>query len=118
MDIKKETSNIVLSARDFMLRVTEGEDTGVIFVLSEDRMTVGRSKVGHVDIEIHEVFAAPSHFEIYWDESLKGHSVRDLGARNKVYINGHALETHARKELRLGDKIRVGNTKFVYEKGA
>ena len=34
MGIKKETSNLVSSARDFVLRVIEGEDTGMIFALS------------------------------------------------------------------------------------
>jgi len=118
MGIKKATSNIVSSARDFVLRVTEGDDTGMIFVLSEDRMIVGRSKVGHVDIEIHEVFAAPSHFEIYWDELINSHAVRNWKAKIPVIINGHALEINAAKELRLGDEIRVGNTKLIYERAA
>lgn len=116
MGIKKETSNTVSSAPDFVLRVIEGDDTGMIFVLSEERMIVGRSTA--VDIEIHEIFARQRHFEIYWDESTNGHIVRDWGAPNKVYINDHALEAHATKELRLGDEIRVGKTKFVYEKAA
>jgi len=116
MGTKKETSNIVSATRDFVLRVIEGNDTGMIFALSKDRMIVGRSALGRVDIEMREVYAAPRHFEIYWDESMNSHSVRDLGARNKVYINDHALEIHATKELRLGDEIRVGNTKLIYKK--
>jgi pSer/pThr/pTyr-binding forkhead associated (FHA) protein len=116
MGTKKRTSNIVSATRDFVLRVIEGKDAGRIFALSKDRMIVGRSAEGHVDIEIHEVYAAPRHFEIYWDESINSHLVRDWGARNLVYINDHALETHATKELRLGDEIRIGNTKLMYEK--
>jgi pSer/pThr/pTyr-binding forkhead associated (FHA) protein len=116
MGIKKETSNTGSSTRDFVLRATEGEDSGMIFDLSKERMIVGRSTV--VDIEIHEIFAAQRHFEIYWDESMKGHLVRDWGARNKIFINDHALETHATKELQLGDEIRVGNTKLIYEKAS
>jgi pSer/pThr/pTyr-binding forkhead associated (FHA) protein len=116
--MSKKNSNIVSATCDFVLRVTKGADTGMIYALSKDRMIVGRSAVGRVDIEIHEVYAAPRHFEIYWDESINGHLVRDWGARNKVYINNHALEIHAAKELRLGDEIRIGNTIFIYERSA
>jgi len=116
MSIKKGTSNIVSGTRDFVLRVIQGKDAGMIFALSKDRMIAGRSASGLDDIEIHEVYAAPRHFEIYWEESINSHAVRDWGARNKVYINDHALEIHATKELRLGDEIRVGNTIFTYER--
>lgn len=116
MGTKKGTSNIVSATCNFVLRVTKGADTGMIFALSKDRMIVGRSEVGLVDIEIHEIYAAPRHFEIYWDESINSHVVRDWGARNKVHINDHALEIHATKELRLGDEIRVRNTIFIYER--
>lgn len=116
MTKKKGNSNIVSATRDFVLRVTNGADTGMIFALSKDRMIVGRSAEGLVDIEVHEIYAAPRHFEIYWDESINSHVVRDWGARNKVYINDHTIEIHATKELRLSDEIRVGNTIFIYER--
>jgi pSer/pThr/pTyr-binding forkhead associated (FHA) protein len=116
MRIKKGSSNFVLSAGDFVLRVMEGVDRGMIFTLSKDRMIVGRSARGSVDIEIHEIYAAQLHFEIFWNEAIKYHAVRDLGARNKIYINDHALEIHGVKELQLGDEICVGNTRFAYEK--
>ncbi len=99
---------------DFVLRVTKGADTGKVVGLTKERMLIGRSRF--VDIEIHEIYAAPRHFEIYWDESINGHVVKDLGARNKVYINDHALKIHAARELRLDDEIRVGNTTFIYER--
>jgi len=116
MGAKKRVSKILSAPYEFVLRVKEGADKGIIFALSKDRMIVGRSAVAHADIEINEIFAAPSHFEIYWDESIKSHIVGDRGARNKVYVNGHALKILTAKELRLGDEIRVGNTIFIYER--
>jgi pSer/pThr/pTyr-binding forkhead associated (FHA) protein len=116
MNIKKRSPNFLLSADDFVLHVIEGVDRDMVFTLSKDRMIVGRSIAGLVDIEIHEIYAAQRHFEIFWDESSKCHAVRDLGARNKIYINDHALEIHGEKKLQLDDEIRIGNTKFAYEK--
>ncbi len=116
MGTKKRASKILSAPCEFVLRVTKGADSGIIFALSMDKMIVGRSAVGHADIEINEIYAAPGHFEIFWDESKNRHVIRDRGARNKVYVNGHVLKIFATKELRLGDEIRVGNTIFIYEK--
>lgn len=62
---KKGNSETKLAFHNFVLRVATGEDTGMIFVLSKDRMVVGRSQVKLPDIEIHEFFAAPWQFTIY-----------------------------------------------------
>ena len=77
-------------------------------------MIVGRSI--EADIEIHEIGAARKHFEIYWDKSINSHVVRDCGSLNAVFINDHKYEMQATKKLQLGDKIRVGNTTFIYER--
>ena len=50
---------------------------------------------------------------LYRDGSL---SVEDLASANGTYVNGERIR--ARRELKTGDKIRVGTTEIVFSEAA
>ena len=79
-----------------------------IIDLKTSAVTIGRSLDS--DIVLVEDAASAEHCRI----ERKGESFRlvDLGSTNKTWVNGHKIKT---TDLRHGDEIRAGQTKFVFE---
>ncbi|MCS7260429.1 MAG: FHA domain-containing protein, partial [Anaerolineae bacterium] len=67
-------------------------------------------------IPIDDPLVSPHHAEITWVAEAQGAGawvIRDLGSPNGTYVNDTLLTTSHR--LRVGDRIRLGNTLFTYE---
>jgi len=88
------------------LEVIEGSDTGKVFQLSGDHVTLGRNDDSGICLGDPSV--SGKHAELRRDEA--GYSIRDLGSRNGTIVNGQAIEAAAR--LNRGDVIVVGDTRL------
>jgi len=66
-----------------------------------------------VDVRLHDPLVAKEHFEICWDEHLRVHTVRNLGARYQPSANGDPIGLE-RRPLSVGDVITIGNWTLEY----
>lgn len=104
----------VVDASPFVLRVTGPVGSG-LHRLPRGRTIVGRSRVGHPDIEIGEIGAAPRHCVLDWDDHLACHRLMVWG-RNGVRVNGALVFAEAEPRLlSAGDELRIGSTSLRYE---
>ena len=71
-------------------------------------LTIGRSIAN--DVVLVEDAASAEHCRI--ERTSESFRLVDLGSTNKTWVNGHKIKT---TDLRHGDEIRVGQTKFVFE---
>lgn len=69
---------------------------------------LGRSSECHITIE--DPLVSREHAKIEVDRGVV--TVRDLGSRNGVKVNGIAI--HAPVTLKTGDRIRIGTQEFVF----
>jgi DNA-binding response OmpR family regulator len=85
-----------------MLIVYEGELEGQRWILDQDQMTIGRGK--DCEIALPERLVSRQHARIerhggsYW--------LRDLGSKNRTYINGQELGDKS-YQLKDGDEIQI-----------
>jgi predicted component of type VI protein secretion system len=97
----------------FALRVT-GPMGSWIHRLSKGRTIVGRTKTA--DVEISEIFAAPNHCALDWDERLACH-VLSVWGPNGVSVDGTFLpEESESRPLSTGDELRLGDVSLRYER--
>ncbi len=91
------------------LIVVEGLTRGLVFGLREEPLTVGRS--GAADIVLsHD--KKVSHFHAkFLPVGPERYVVQDLGSTNGTHVNGEAIE---QSPLRVGDRVQIGRTHFVY----
>jgi pSer/pThr/pTyr-binding forkhead associated (FHA) protein len=76
--------------------------------LTEKALTIGRS--ADADVLILDEKASRVHCGIrFWDGDFY---IKDLKSKNGTFVNDRAIDIHL---LRVGDKIRVGSSIFVYE---
>ena len=82
---------------------------GAAYDLSEGAV-LGRSDAA--DIRLEDSFASGRHTEL----GLRGDTmvVEDLGSTNGTYLNGEPLT--GPQPLRPGDRIRIGDSEFVFER--
>jgi len=96
------------------LRVVGGPDTGVVFVLLVNRVSIGRGEEN--DIVLTDIKASRTHAELILTASGVA-MLHDAGSSNGLVING----VHQFKgQLRTGDKIGIGLTVLEFigaEKG-
>jgi pSer/pThr/pTyr-binding forkhead associated (FHA) protein len=85
-----------------------GLSSGASFAV-DTSATIGRSP--QTDIPIEDQFASGRHARIY--ERGGQLYVEDMGSTNGTYLNGRRLGS--REQLRVDDRIRIGDTEFRYE---
>jgi pSer/pThr/pTyr-binding forkhead associated (FHA) protein len=84
-------------------RVLGGPDNGVVFVMTGNRVSVGRGPEN--DIILTDIKASRRHFEVSFNMGIA--VLRDAGSQHGVLING-AQQKQA--TLRTGDKVGIGET--------
>lgn len=77
-------------------------------VRDEDLLRVGRSLDN--DVVLDDPSASKYHAELIWDG--KACRVKDLGSKNKVFVNG--IPVPGERPLKNGDVIAFGAEDFVY----
>lgn len=90
------------------LIVIDGEDSGQIFKLTSNAVSIGRSS--GATIRINDKAVSRKHFLLEVGPAFV--TFIDLQSSNGTYVNG---ERTAKKKLVNGDKIRVGNTTLKFE---
>jgi hypothetical protein len=90
------------------LTIVSGEDTGLMFPLTEAEYLIGRQRDNQ--ISLGDLGVSGHHVRIY--RGPEGYAIEDLKSRNGTWLNG-ARSFHAL--LRSGDVIRIGATELRYE---
>jgi serine phosphatase RsbU (regulator of sigma subunit) len=93
------------------LVVESGVDGGMIFPLSEPRITLGRSVSNSIQIIDRKV--SRRHSEILFKNG--SYIFKDLGSKNGSFIEGKIIKNE--NELVNGNKIKIGETVLVFESG-
>jgi len=86
----------------------KGDKKGQKFELSGQRTTIGRKPTNTLVIE--DPVSSSYHCEIV--RGLNGYTIRDLGSTNGTLVNSEMV-TEA--QLTHGARIRIGNTRFVFQ---
>jgi hypothetical protein len=92
----------------YAIRVVKGDLTGSLFPIDE-RLDIGRSAV--CDVQLLEDGVSKAHAAIVEKEE-DVYAIVDLLSRNGLYVNGERL---SHSHLKLGDRVRIGATEFVFE---
>ncbi|MBL4846957.1 MAG: FHA domain-containing protein [Planctomycetes bacterium] len=92
-----------------MLHVTEGLDTGRLFELGAEAITLGRNAEN--TIVLNDTAVSGVHTKIMRDEAGQ-FTIHDMQSTNGTFLNGRE---HGASDLRHGDTIRIGSTTFVFE---
>lgn len=90
------------------LRMTNGEDSGLVIPLTDPEYLVGRHRDN--SIRIPDLGISAFHARLY--RGPEGFIVEDLKSRNGVWVNG-ARVLHA--TLMHGDQLHMGQTDLIYE---
>ncbi len=85
-----------------MLIVYEGKLEGQKWLIDQDRILIGRSN--DCDIVLPERQVSRQHAQIERDQN--GYLLRDLGSKNKTYVNGQELLEEPYR-LKDGDEIQI-----------
>ena len=85
------------------LRVLGGPDSGVVFIVTAPRVTIGRGEEN--DIVLTDLKASRKHAEISLTQA--GAMIIDLGSSHGLVVNG---VPQRQAQLRNGDKIGFGQT--------
>ncbi|HET89776.1 MAG TPA: FHA domain-containing protein [Chloroflexi bacterium] len=85
-----------------MLIVYEGELEGQRWMLDQDRVLIGRGT--DCDIVVPDRQVSRQHARIERDDG--GYLLRDLGSKNRTYVNGQELGSTPYR-LRDGDEIQI-----------
>jgi len=90
------------------LTITSGDDTGLMFPLTEAEYLIGRQRDNQIPLA--DLGVSGHHVRIY--RGPEGYAIEDLKSRNGTWLNG-ARTFHAL--LHNGDMIRIGATELRYE---
>jgi hypothetical protein len=90
------------------LTITNGEDAGLMFPLTESEYLIGRQRDNQISLA--DLGVSGHHVRIY--RGPEGYTIEDLKSRNGTWLNG-ARSFHAL--LKTGDQIRIGATEMRYE---
>lgn len=93
------------------LKVVQGPDKGVVFVVTGARVTIGRGDEN--DVMFMDLKSSRKHAEMALDASGLW-SVRDLGSANGIVHNGSVTRA---AQLKKGDTIAIGETVFEFTPG-
>lgn len=90
-------------AEQARMRVLGGPDSGVVFVVTSNRVTIGRGEEN--DVILTDLKASRKHAELVLGTA--GFIVRDLGSAHGILVNG---KPQKQVPLKSGDKIGLGET--------
>jgi len=76
-----------------------------------DKLVLGRAETCH--IVLSDADASREHAEVFRD--LDGVTIRNLGSKNGVVVQGHAVQ---QRRLRDGDEVVLGKTRLLFEEPA
>jgi pSer/pThr/pTyr-binding forkhead associated (FHA) protein len=85
-----------------------GYEPGAVFDLS-DGATMGRGS--SADIEVDDPFASSAHARIFQRGDFM--FIEDMGSTNGTFLNGRQLRRA--EQLKMADKIRIGDTEYRYQ---
>ena len=91
------------------LFVEKGEQAGMIFPVRDQSVSIGRgpdNAIQIIDTRMSRNHAVLSFADGKW-------SVRDLGSKNGVQVNGKPIS--GQQPLAVGDRIQVGDTVLAFE---
>jgi pSer/pThr/pTyr-binding forkhead associated (FHA) protein len=96
--------------RPSILELVRGQETTQRFVLSDERILVGREEGAEIQLASREV----SRRHLLVTRQGSEFSILDLDSRNGVYLNG--IKVHS-ATLRDGDTLQIGELVFVFHQG-
>lgn len=88
------------------LVVLIGKNAGQVIPISDNRFFIGRAEDCHLRPRDERV--SRHHCAILSEEGFV--AIRDFGSRNGTFVNGERV--HPERELRNGDRLKVGNLEF------
>ena len=91
-----------------LLTVVEGLDVGLKIDCIANRVNIGRRNTN--ELPLSDMNTSRLHSYIVYEEGH--HVIHDAKSLNGTYVGGQRI-TH--KELKNGDRIKVGNTVILYE---
>lgn len=92
-----------------ILHVSEGPDSGRLFTLVGDQVTIGRNAEN--TIVLNDTAISGVHTKITRDEHGR-FTVQDQASTNGTFLNGKEQRT---SDLRHGDELRIGSTAMIFE---
>jgi pSer/pThr/pTyr-binding forkhead associated (FHA) protein len=93
----------------FRLLCLTGENKGVAYFLTGQRVILGRSE--KADIVLKDLKSSREHAELVVNE--EDYIVTDLGSQNGIVVNDLKVKQH---KLKDGDKLIIGSTVFKFGK--
>jgi two-component system, cell cycle response regulator len=100
----------------FYFTVIEGPDFGRVFLLEKSETVVGRSD--EADIQVDDEKVSRKHLKIslvannFQKNEQRNAVAIDLNSKNGIFLNGVRVYE---KELRSGDKLKIGDTILKFE---
>jgi len=91
-----------------LLTVVEGLDTGLKVGCASGRINIGRRNTN--ELPLADINTSRLHAYIVYEDNC--HVLHDAKSLNGTYVGNHRI-TH--KQLKNGDRIKVGNTVIAYE---
>lgn len=94
--------------------IVSGPSIQKVIRLTEQPLTIGRSKQAMPDVEIDEADAAPRHCVVQWNAEGQCHAIRVFGPSG-VWLNDSLLPGDGMlHSLAIGSRFRIGSTMFMY----
>ena len=81
-------------------------------VLGTAGLTIGRGRDNQ--LVVNDARASPHHAEIRLIGDGQHYSITDLGSSNGTFVNEQRLDPTTVRLLHAGDRIRIGETTFIY----
>ena len=91
-----------------VLKVVRGPQTGVVYKLDRDRVTIGRSP--NCDVFLNDMTVSRTHAHLQREEDC--YVISDDNSYNGVWVNNQDIQT---KALATGDFIQIGTFCLLYE---
>lgn len=96
------------SAAHAALRVVRGPQTGMLFELAGEPLTIGRSP--RCDVFLNDMTVSREHAVVSPTDG--GYEVADCNSYNGVWVNNENVQ---RRRLQAGDVVQLGVFLLVYE---
>lgn len=107
--VERRTTSSLPRAR--VLKLAAGPGAPQEFVLTQDRLLIGRA----ADADIQIVSTSISRHHMALERNGPEYVCRDLDSRNGVYLNG--IKVHS-AVLRPGDQLQMGEALFLFQDAA